>query len=174
MGVMNARRLHPSSPLDQASIRFRRNHCAGLPETPPAAKSKQGPPRTAATEVLSPELILVCPELRAFALEQLTERDPDAFLERRAVGRLQSESIEVDRPELGTRERGSPDGIGRRENVSAPVLEQPLDPVEEGVSSLALSAFAYAARRAVVVAVQGAAILVALAAVVVLTDVIKP
>lgn len=36
----------------------------------------------AVAEVISPELVLVCPELRAAALAALPARDPDGWLER--------------------------------------------------------------------------------------------
>jgi len=39
-----------------------------------------GTPTQRATEPLSPELVLVCPDLRQRAIAALPERDPDAFL----------------------------------------------------------------------------------------------
>ncbi len=43
-----------------------------------------------ATEVVSPELALVCPELAAAARARLPERDPDAFLLRPGANRTGS------------------------------------------------------------------------------------
>ena len=40
-------------------------------------------------ECMSPELVLVCPELRETAIEMLPERDPDAWLDQhRSFGRI--------------------------------------------------------------------------------------
>src|SRR2546429_8441875 len=48
-------------------------------EVPTASRP---PPLTRRDDRFSPELALVCPELRAAALAALPERDPDAFLVR--------------------------------------------------------------------------------------------
>jgi hypothetical protein len=40
-------------------------------------------PRPSALDLVSPELALVCPELRQQAIEQLPDRDPDGFVPRR-------------------------------------------------------------------------------------------
>lgn len=100
-------------------------------------------PRPTLAEPVSPELALVCPELRERAVAALPERDPDGFIPARS--RLVPISDAYDLDDLGEQ---PPHGPSRR--------------------GLVVAATAYLAVEAAQVAVVGAAVMGALAGVITL------
>jgi hypothetical protein len=87
----------------------------------------------------SPELALVCPELRAAAIAALPDRDPDAFLFSPRPARVESPEFRLLRA------------------VDAEA-EQAEDTAEDSGTPLPLAILAYAAQRSFVVAVEATAV----------------
>jgi hypothetical protein len=97
--------------------------------------------------VISPELALVCPELRALALQLLPERDPDAFL-----------------PKL-SQTRPAPT-VAQLPPPTESIAEQ-VETSERG-PGVAIAVAAYAAKQAASVAVHAATLLAVIASVLLL------
>jgi hypothetical protein len=85
---------------------------------------------------ISPELVLVCPELRATAIAALPERDPDAWLVRNPSPRTTS-----------------------LEYTPLPSVAEQIETVHERPTPLPLAILAYTVGRALTVAVEAAAAL---------------
>jgi hypothetical protein len=102
-------------------------------EAPPSSESEPEP--------LSPELCLVCPELRALALQQLPDRDPDSLPRRHrapAPGVAQSAALP---PQIETAEpREPPTGPPLVVSVLAYTVQQSLNMAAHGAVVIAAAA----------------------------------
>jgi hypothetical protein len=110
--------------------------------------------------LLSPELVLVCPELRELALQQLPERDPDCF---RPGRRLEQSSEDVSRPidsDSPSDEWELPE-VPLRVGADKHTEDSPDPP-------LVLSLLAYTVQQSVRMAVQGAGLIAAASGLIVL------
>jgi len=110
--------------------------------------------------LLSPELVLVCPELRELALQQLPERDPDSFLPRQ-------------RPEQSDEDVSGPTGSDSPWDKWQ-LAEQPLrvgageDAEDSPDPPLILALLAYTVQQSVRMAVHGVGLIAATSGLVVL------
>lgn len=154
-----------------------------LVEVPPAGAAP-AKPGTAPREILSPELVLVSPELRRLALAQLPEIDPDGFLPKRtprpAIAPVPPTASSL-APAPGLELRHRPVEVEAPAPALVGIGAKPGDRPEQQeecddggrLGRLAVAAAAYGARQALVVAVQGVALAAALAGVLALADVIR-
>jgi hypothetical protein len=110
--------------------------------------------------LLSPELVLVCPELRELALQQLPERDPDCF---RPGRRLEQSSEDVSRPT----DSDSPSDEWELPEVPLRVSADK-DTEDSPDPPLVLSLLAYTVQQSARMAVQGAGLIAAASGLIVL------
>jgi hypothetical protein len=111
--------------------------------------------------LLSPELVLVCPELREVALRHLPDRDPDGFLPRRAADEVWQQLLQGLRAEGGDSDSG--------DTVAVELSEGP--DAEEGSSRgrpFLVAVGAYAIQQCVHMAVYAAVAVIAISSVVLL------
>ena len=124
----------------------------------PCPSVARSAPKTS-LDVISPELVLVCPELRALALALLPERDPEGFLP--APWTRPAEISEQQAEEVAC-ELSQPDETTDVPFVPVPEPEQPrqpsgppAEPIDRGSKpSLLVAALAYTAQQSVVVALH--------------------
>jgi hypothetical protein len=109
---------------------------------------------------LSPELVLVCPELRKFALQQLPERDPDCFLLR---PRRERSAEDPSRAPVDSTSWDAREPAERQLRVRA---DEDTESSEE--PPLLLSLLAYTVQQSVNMALHGVGVIAAISGLVVL------
>ena len=149
------------------------------PHPPPAARQAAAPPEeqiVISPEVISPELVLVCPELRALALQLLPERDPNGLLLKPALEPLNVPMPTVSRlePNLGAANPTQQ----KTESLRLPRIERtPALPVSQTSPKqrlkLIVAALAYTCQRAVGMIIEVTAFVAVLAGVLFLIQIIR-